>query len=134
MLDGADVADGDVILFYTCGNELLPVACGQVDVPLVPTLTDGRHVEPCLGKGIVNLIAYLETVETNAWANLSNGIRRMCAIDLRHLMDGFFYDTLHGAPPSSMNGTGGMMRRVVEQYGDTVGRRDTYAAFRNIGH
>ena len=119
-LDSADVADGNVTLCYTCSNELLAVAHGQVDVPLVPTLSGGRHIEPRLSKGIVNLIAYLETVKADAWTNLGHDIRWMCAIDFCHLVDGFLDDALHSASPSGMNGTDGMMYWVIEQHRNAV--------------
>ena len=87
-----------------------------------------------MGKGVVNLVAHLETVKADARTNLSNDICRTRAIDFRHLADGFLYDTLDCAPPPGMNGTDGVMYGVVEQYRNAVSRRDTYTKPRNVSH
>ena len=87
-----------------------------------------------MGKGVVHLVAYLETVKADARTNLGNDICRTRTIDFRHLADGFLYNTLDCAPPPGMNGTDGMMYGVIEQYRNAVSCRYTYTEPRDISH
>ena len=120
--------------WYAGSLELQSIAQRQVDVPFCIVTTDYRHLKACLFKGLVDLITHLETIETDTWSYLCHHVLRMSAIGFYHLVDSHRYDALHSASPPCMDGTDGMMLRVVEQHGDTVGRRDTNAHTTDIGH
>ena len=118
----------------TCSHQLLTIALWQVDVPFLIMTADGLHVKPFISKGFIDLVAYFKAVEMDARTNLYNDIRRLSAIDGGHLLYSQFSDTLNGTSPASMNGTGGMVHSVIEQYGDAVGSRNTNAHIFHIGH
>ena len=116
------------------GFELQPIAQRQVDVPFLIMATDSRHLKAGLLKSLIDLIAHLEAIETDTWAYLGHHLLRLRAIRPRHLGDSSLYDALYSPPPASVNGTDGLMLRVVEQYRDTVGCRDTDAYVADISH
>ena len=119
---------------YAQGLELQTIAQRQVDVPFCITTTYQWHLEASLRKSVVDLIAYFEAVEADAWTYLSYHILWLGTIGFCHLADGHFYDALYRSPPACVNGTDGMVRWVVEQHRDTIGCRDADADTADIRH
>lgn len=74
---------------------------------------DGFHVETIMGEGFVNLVAYLKTVDMDAWPNLRYKVGRTGTIDGSHLCHSLLNDTLNGSSPAGMNGANGLMGFVV---------------------
>ena len=116
------------------GFELQPIAQRQVDVPFLIMATDSRHLKAGLLKSLIDLIAHLKAVEADARTNLSHHLMWLRAIHLHHFINSHFHDALYRSPPASMYSTDSLMLRVVEQYRDTVGCRDTDAYVADISH
>jgi hypothetical protein len=103
-------------------------------MPFLIFFADGIHVESRIFKGLIHLIAHLETLQVDAWAYLCDKVMRAGTINLRHPGYGLLHDAHHRTTPAGMNGTDGTLPGVIEQHGDTVGCRDTDTHLLHIGH
>ena len=92
------------------------------------------HWETLFLKGLIYLVAHLETLQVDAWAYLCDKVCGVGAVNLRHPGYELLHDTHHRTSPSGMNGTDGTLSGVIEQHGDTVGCRDTDTHLFHIGH
>ena len=110
--------------FGNAGDEELPtITRGQVDVPLFTiTAADSFHGETCGRKGVIDLVAHLETLDVNTRTYLGNDVGRTGAVNGSHLCYGLLDDALHCSPPTSVNSTDSTMHSVVEQHRNAVCR------------
>ena len=65
-------------------------------------------------EGLIDFVAHLETVETDAWTNLCHQACWACAIGICHSKDSLLDNPLHRSTPTGMDGTDGMMLLVIE--------------------
>lgn len=130
----------DVFGVDTFFDELQTIAFPKVDVPTeVPScspkgkrtmqivgvhervfLGDSLHWEICLGKKVINFIAYFETFGTYAWTNDGVKVRWLCAIGGLEHIDVGFDDAFLCAFPTCMHSRNDVSRIVPQENGDAV--------------
>ncbi len=92
------------------------------------------HRKARIPESLHNFLSYLETIETDAWANNRMNIGRNGSKTGGHFPNSLCRDSKHSSTPSGMNGADGRAHRVVEKHGDTVGRARTDGNARHVGH
>ena len=125
MLVGTDGCIMDLVVWHPDIHHLQTVTQGQVEVPLLILTGNLFHGEGSIGKRIVHLLSYLESLQGDSRSDNGLNFCRICVKGFVHNLQGMLHDTGHGASPPGMYGSTGMVLFIIEDDWDTVGSRHT---------
>lgn len=125
---------------HALGNKLQAIAFPQVYMPLGKlriahvwmTRAEKLHVKVRLGKLLVDLIANLKTIRSDARTNNGMDVGRTNGIYGTKSVYIVFHDALERTFPTRMDSSNHMATLVPQENGDAVGSLDTHAGHRQI--